>query len=462
MILRAYRLAWAFALPLLHVLNTVERATRALTGKSPWPASWRLGERLSADRVWANGTVPDEPDTEDTLWLHAASLGECKGLWAFAQTLRETMDARGRPARVLLTANTTTGLAHLERGIAQAASGDDAAHDHVRFRARLAPFDHPGLTRRFLAAHKVRALVLFEVELWPHRIAAARRAGVPVFWISARLTPRARRHYAGNPLFAGALGRVLRDIAWIQTQTEDEEHALRRLGAPCVETGGDLRGLHSLRARGTHAETPRARSGVAYVSIHARELPELARSLPKADASTPESLEPLWVFPRKPEEIEIFARVLAPYGFARHSENPRATRVIVDRFGLVESTLACARAAVIGGSFGDDPRIGGHNLWEPLLAGCEMVIGPHHHNQRALAERLQAQGLLHVASPENTARDGEEDELARLITRLQGMTRDERTMRARENLRHAFVRNEAKRLEDAARHACDCILQRAF
>src|SRR5690606_31150175 len=121
-------------------------------------------------------------------------------------------------------------------------------------------------------AHRVRALVLFEVELWPHWIAAARRAGVPVSWISARLTPRARRRYAGNVLVAAALRRVLEDIEWIQAQTGDEEHALRRLGAARVETGGDLRGLHSLRrASGrleVEARDERARRGVAFVSIH--------------------------------------------------------------------------------------------------------------------------------------------------------------------------------------------------
>src|SRR5690606_8266622 len=135
-----------------------------------WPASWRLAERTTVD-------LPTEPprsqrDDRDrttttrvtsTYWLHAASLGECKGLWAFAQRLRAAADAasdtssgaRGRDVRILLTANTSTGLDFLQREIARLES---PLHRRA-FRARLAPLDHPRLTHAFLAVHAIRALV---------------------------------------------------------------------------------------------------------------------------------------------------------------------------------------------------------------------------------------------------------------------------------------------------------------
>src|SRR5690606_4796524 len=96
------------------------------------------------------------------------------------------------------------------------------------------------------------------------------------------------------------------------------------------------------------------------------------------------------------EESPLFVRALAPSGFSLHSQNPRATRVIVDTFGRVGETLARVRTAVVGGSFGPSARIGGHNLWEPLLAGTFIVIGPHHDNQAYLARRLEAAGLSRV------------------------------------------------------------------
>src|SRR5690606_39169712 len=370
----------------------------------------------------------------------------------------------GRDVRILLTANTSTGLDFLQREIARLES---PLHRRA-FRARLAPLDHPHLTRAFLAAHAIRALVLFEVELWPHRIAAARRAGIPVVWLSARLTPRARRRYAGNPLIAGALRRVLRDITWTQTQTEDEEHALRRLGAARVETGGDLRGLHAL----DHARrfpVPRAevsRRGIAFVSFHARELPVLRAALREVDASPP---QPLFVFPRKLPEVPAFVRALAPYGFVLHSQYmqseqvrqteqaqrsqhvrpPEAARVIVDAYGLVEATLARVRMAVIGGSFDATAHIGGHNAWEPLLARCRLMIGPRHHNQRALVERSQTHNLIHVARQHDFFPGDFRDDCDDVL-----QTRAEQERRVRD----AFVCAESARLEEAVRRACAFLL----
>jgi 3-deoxy-D-manno-octulosonic-acid transferase len=249
----------------------------------------------------------------------------------------------------------------------------------------LAPLDHPRVVRRFLRAHDVRALVLFELELWPHFAREARRAGRPVLWISA-LTPR------------WAPRAVLENIDWTLAQTEADAARLRAAGAGDVETGADLRGLHYLeearleearRAELRDAPDPKeARAGIALVSLHADELPGILPALSRARDDIP-----LFVFPRKTDSLPAFRAALKPLGFEPESVNPRAARQIVDRFGLVGGTLARCRAAVIGGSFAPH---GGHNLWEPLRAGVTTVIGPWHESQRYLAEKLEAAGLLKI------------------------------------------------------------------
>ncbi len=526
MILTLYRLAWEPVWWTARALAAAMRLTGRESGRDPGRdsrarglASWRLSERLAP-------TVPPASSGEaapETIWLHAASLGECKGLWAVAQQLQQraaevmregtpakaspsgredhaedAADAEGPPEtlrtlrdmRLLLTTNTVTGLAYLQREIA-ALSGSGDPRDsapRVTFAARLAPLDHPRLARAFLAENAIRALVLFEVELWPHWIAAARRAGVPVLWISARLTPRARRRYAGNSLCAGALGRVLRDLTWIQTQTEDEEHALRRLGNPRVETGGDLRGLHSLRPLHSPRAVPSPgcapadqpplpdtpgvrRGGIAFVSFHAHELPALVAAVRmEGDERDAHPHARLLIFPRKLNEVPTFVRMLSPYGFVLYSEHvkpgerrgteeptretsaPEAGRMIIDAYGLVDGYLAQTRTAVIGGSFGADARIGGHNAWEPLRAGCRMIIGPHHHNQRALVDRLQSGGLIRVARDDAELRE----EILR-ATRAESFLTPSQSL-SEKAAQRAFVDEETARLETASARACDMIL----
>jgi 3-deoxy-D-manno-octulosonic-acid transferase len=369
--LRLYRAAWEPALWIVRLCAGLEKIT-GIVGIGLWPARWRLAERLDTGSA---GT--DAHRNQKTIWLHAASLGECKGLWAFAQTLRGGIPAE---TRILLTANTTTGLDFLRAQIA----GDATPAD---FSARLAPLDHPRIARNFLRANNVRALALFEVELWPHWIFAARRESVPVFWISARLTARARRRYAGNAFFAAALRRVLGGIEWIQAQTDEDAAGLRALGGQDVEVGGDLRGLYYLKEsdRAVADKAEGLRRGTAFVSIHAQELSALVPRIAAAHAETP-----IRIFPRKMEELSQFIKTLAPHGFVLHSRDsaPDAPRVIVDSFGRVAETLAHARTVVVGGSFVADDRIGGHNLWEPLLSGARVEIGPYHANQLYLAHKL--------------------------------------------------------------------------
>jgi 3-deoxy-D-manno-octulosonic-acid transferase len=356
--LALYRAAWEPALALLRAMAGLER----LFGENLWPARWRPSERLGLPRL-APGP---------RLWLHAASLGECKGLWAFARTLSSL------PCGFVLTANTVEARDFLRARAAE-------AEDPERWHARLAPPDHPRCVRRFLEAVGARGLVLFEVELWPNFIRESRRANLPVFWISARLTRRAGRRYGR---LRSAWRVTLRDIAWTQAHGAREAEALRSSGCEPVEVGGDLRGLSYLDAapREPGAREVAAREGFAFVSFHADELD----ALKKLVANT---REPVYVLPRKPGEFARFASELAPLGFEPVSKNPRAARQIVDAFGRTGEILARVRGAVVGGSFSGH---GGHNLWEPLAAGVPAAIGPRHESQEYLAARLDAQGLLRV------------------------------------------------------------------
>jgi 3-deoxy-D-manno-octulosonic-acid transferase len=354
-VLFLYRSLWEPALLL----------ARILAAANVGPARWRARERLG----------PGKPERGyPKVWMHAASLGESKGLWAVARALAEAQPKR----RFVLTANTSEGLEFLASQVSNRV-------DAERWITRIAPFDHPRVVRGFLRAHDVRALVLFEIELWPHFILESKRAGAPVFWISAQGTRSARLWRA-----------VLSQIDWIQAQTEGDRRALHALGARAVETGGDLRGLHYLSTQSPRAANPEestppweARAGIALVSFHADELDTIT---PALRALPPDF--PVFILPRKREEWPQFHTALTPLGFALRSEDPRAARQIVDAFGLVAQTLARCRAAVVGGSFAPH---GGHNLWEPLQAGVILAIGPHHASQRTLVAGLEAAGLLRVS-----------------------------------------------------------------
>ena len=411
----------------------------ARAGRPVWPERWRVTERLDVSAP--AGSARDAGGHEgggrngraaNTIWLHAASLGECKGLRALVETFPDTLV---RDRMVLLTCNTRAGLSELQAFA--------ATRKTLRVRARLAPLDHPRLARRFIEAHDVGALVLYELELWPHWIDAARAAGVPVLWVSARFAARSRRRYAGGPLRRAALRRVLQGIAWTQTQTEADAAALTALGCGPCETGSDLKGL-ALRADDPATADDAPACGIAFVSFHADELPALLRAVAAVAARAPET--PLWVFPRRaddPAACAAFASALSPHGFTLGAPDA-GSRVVVDRFGAVESALRRAHAAVIGGSFADH---GGHNLWEPLRAGTRMFIGPFHAAQEPLARPLAARGLLTIARNADELAAG----LASIAAR--GCEADGDAAAAHRSACNAFLRDARANAENAARAA---------
>lgn len=347
--LALYRAAWIAFLPPLRLLA----AARAL------PRNWRVTERLDPGR-----TVPGA----GALWMHCASLGEAKGLWALAASLPPDLP-------LLLTAATSAGADFLSQ--ACAASG-------VERRARLAPLDHPGLIDAFLERNRIRGLCLYEVELWPNALATCRQRGLPVALAAGRLTPEAARAYEG---FGGAAFRLLEGLAWIDAQSEaDRARFASHLSVP-VHPGADPKAHAYFDVR-----VPRgnARNAFAFVSLHLAELKMILPVLPAMQQAGE-----VIVFPRKAAEFSAFAAVLEPLGFARRSREPSARHLLVDGYGFVNGLLPRCHAAFVGGSLNG---AGCHNLWEPLAAGCRILLGPDYRHQRALAETLLARGLAEVVA----------------------------------------------------------------
>lgn len=321
------------------------------------PRNGRVTDRLAADSPWPAAMRP--------LWMHCASLGEAKGLWALARALPPDLP-------VLLTAATAEGADYLARRCDGHAAGR---------RARLAPFDHPGLIETFLERGGLRGLCLYEAELWPNALSACARRGLPVALAAGRLTPEALRTYRR---FGGAACRLLDGMAWIDAQSEGDRARFAQAASAPVFSGGDYKALAFLSAAPlAFGEGPRP--GFAFVSLHLKELRLLLPVLPALQARSG-----IVVFPRRPGEYAGFARALEPMGFARASRNPDARHLWVDGFGQVMARLPHCHTAFVGGSL---IPIGCHNLWEPLAAGCRISFGPYYGRQRAIAELLLARGL---------------------------------------------------------------------
>ncbi len=172
--LRLYALATGLAEPFAPLLLS----RRVRRGKED---AARLSERLGR----SGRSRPDGP----LVWLHGASVGESVSLLPLIARIRTE-----RPdLTVLVTSGTRTSAELLARRLPAG-----AIHQY-------APVDAPAAVARFLEHWRPGLGLFAESELWPNLILGARRRGVRLALVSARMTEGSALGWARRPAAAKAM-----------------------------------------------------------------------------------------------------------------------------------------------------------------------------------------------------------------------------------------------------------------
>lgn len=332
---------------------------------SPLDHKYHLNERL--DGPWPKGTY---------IWLHGASLGECKMLLDLAKFLRR--DIPDCP-KLLVTTQKIEVFPYLED---HGAGVVDVA---------MAPADSPMSMSKFVRNVQPIALILAENELWPGYLSTMSRTSLKPS--VALVSGRFRRAFPGTDF--SALG-----FACMQTQA-DRERIVAAAGRPKFNPGigGDWKILpwalddaaSSAGAQSDRvAETSAKDVDVAMLSVHFAEwesLWEIVRNCKLRNKS-------VVLMPRRLEEVEIFRHELQQNN-VKTVDWPQARPgavTLINQFGLTSEILARSKQAVVGGSF--CPKPGVHNFWEPIQAGVPTCVGPYSFGHEDMVEDLVREGVL--------------------------------------------------------------------
>jgi 3-deoxy-D-manno-octulosonic-acid transferase len=331
--------------------------------------AWRRGlrERLGAGPVLAPGAV----------WIHASSVGEILA----ASRLVDRLAKQGHA--VIASTWTVTGRDVLRR-----------ARPDVP--CRLAPLDHPWCVDTALTRTAPAALVLIETELWPTWIAGATRRGVPVALVSGRVSDTSYPRYR---MLGPLAGRTLRRLAAIGARTETDAERFVDLGADpaSVHVIGDLKlDLPEVRAA-LASDLDRAVDGVPLLvggSTHPGEERSVLDALARVEAAGLSAA--LVLAPRHPERAQTALRSARDAGRRarlRSALGPEPLApgevLVLDTLGELPALYARAAAAFVGGTLA---AVGGHNVLEPVQAGCVAVYGPHTSNVRHASSILEQSG----------------------------------------------------------------------
>lgn len=344
----------------------------------------RWNERLGWQRV---------PAGPYDYFVHAASLGEVNA----ALPLVNELLSRQPGARLLLTTMTPTGSHRV-----QELFGERVHHAYL-------PLDYSGAMRRLLSRAAPQVVVVVETEIWPNLYHHARREGIPLLIVNARLSRQSVRAYGRlqrliKPALQGVehiLAQGERDAARFIRCGADPEKITQagnlkfdiRLPASLLETGELLR-------TGWGVQRPVLVAG----STHEDDEAVLFEGFKQVLKSHPEAL--LVLAPRHPERFTRAAQDAAAAGLsvARRSDSRlpgRAQCLVLDSMGELLNYYAAADVTFVGGTIAD---VGGHNLLEPAALGKPLLFGPHTAHVRETAVRLLESGAAQrVVTAEDVA-----------------------------------------------------------
>ena len=372
-----------------------------------------LKERLGLSFPGLTGLPVDRPGA---VWLHAVSVGEVLAGVPLAKRIKEEF-----PDRPLVLSTTTI-------------TGQALAKERLPFADAVMyfPLDWASSVRRALEAVKPAIVVVLETEIWPNFLRLASEQGIPVVFVSGRISDRS---FARSQSWLSLCGFYLRPFwkdalsraAGFWMQSEKDAERVKALGAPAarVHIGGNLKYDMELPKSTPLAEwleeeiaRDARRPLIVAGSVVATEEPLALIAFGVVQGEHRKSL--LVLAPRKPERFEAAAqfiedshqkwikrsalRVASPQGVVPNGRGDSSidgdvSVLLLDSIGELASLYRLADAVFVGGSL---VQSGGHNILEPAAFGKVAVFGESMENFAEIAERfIASEAALQVSSPED-------------------------------------------------------------
>jgi 3-deoxy-D-manno-octulosonic-acid transferase len=355
----------------VHVLDRTPRSMLRSRYGQGWPFSWS--------------------GQSEVIWVHGASIGET----LVACLLIEELRKRSPHATIIQTVATHVGM--------DAARKRESKADHVVFM----PIDLTWVVWPIVLCVRPTHVVLIESGLWPNFILAAKSVGSRVSLVSGNISERSARLYASVPwLFEHITGSLDR----ISAKSVGQQQMFERIGIhpSRIRTIGNLKIANKPTLLATHEkkklmERLGIESGhVVFVlgSVYHNEVIQLVESLFHACREDIGRVK-IILAPRNPLHFDAITKDLCDHGieYDRYtsdelpSPSQRKKVFVVDTVGILCDVYQLADLAVVCGSFFNDRRKKGHNIFEPVLCGIPTLFGPYMNTQEDMVKLCAEHGV---------------------------------------------------------------------
>ena len=348
------------------------------------------------------------------VWIHAVSVGEVQ---VAGQLMREWRKAEP-DVRFCFSTTSSTGWKMAEKEV--------MASDVLIYN----PLDFPNFVKSALRTVRPRAIVLTESEIWPNFIRMAKKMGIPLFLINARVSDRSAPRYKAAKWF---FGEVLSCFTRIFAQSDLDKARLVAAGAPAerVEVTGsfkfdvarrneakekELREWIGLSTNQTNLTNKILLGGSTWPGEDEVLLKIYKRLLETQTLNNSKTQTLLVIAPRHFEKADAVEANIRKYGFdcvrrSRESKSKDEVEQWKEKFHCTTTTsdydyppvyLADTTGELMG-LYGIADVVfvgkslcahGSQNMIEPCLCGKPTLVGPYTENFRPVMSDLLASDAI--------------------------------------------------------------------
>ncbi|MBO0331331.1 3-deoxy-D-manno-octulosonic acid transferase [[Muricauda] lutisoli] len=321
--------------------------------------------------------------TDKTIWMHVASLGEFEQGLPILERLRSNYPEH----KLVLSFFSPSGYE---------VKKDTPVADVVVY----LPMDSSYKAKRFLSLVNPELAIFVKYEVWPNYLYHLKKRNTPTILVSAIFSER--QIYFKS--FGGFMRESLRKFDHYFVQDKKSKVLLESIGLNNSSIGGDTRldRVSEILKRDNHLDFMDRFKNNQMCLVAGSTWPEDEKILINYMNNSNEKVKYV-IAPHeiKPTHIDKIASALKK-SVVRYSElgNQNLKEVdvlIIDTIGLLTKIYSYANIAYVGGGF----ATGLHNTMEPAVFGIPIIIGPQFEGFKEAEDLVNEGGIIPVSSQDS-------------------------------------------------------------
>ena len=319
-------------------------------------------------------SIVQRPEGE-LIWVNASSVGESMA----ALSLIERLVSSETERNVLVTTGTLTSAQLMMDKL------PDTAFQ------QFTPIDRPAFVKRFFKHWKPDLLLIMESEFWPVQIHTAKKFGIPIIAVNARLSEKSFLRWR---IATSLSSTIFEDLSLVISTNKEQGSRFSKLGARNVVVSGNL------KRSAPKLDVDQSVTGVLSEQIGNRPVWLAASTHIGEDRPIMEVANSLLdrfpnlltiVAPRHPSRGKDIAELGSKIGLkvARRSCGeeivPETQLYIADTLGEMGLFFHISDTVFVAGSL---VPVGGHNPIEPAHFDCAIIFGNLMSKNQEIADEM--------------------------------------------------------------------------